>query len=135
MTNLSEAQCRAIFEAARWPNGPVCPKCGATRQASRLSTRPGLYACKACRNCQYSVTSGTPLHGTRVTLAHWTRLIETKSVKGIDRTISRIALDLDVSYLTARSMIERAEQLKASNPAMFERLVDGIRDQKNREAA
>ena len=26
-----EEAARQWFEAARWPNGPVCPKCGSTK--------------------------------------------------------------------------------------------------------
>src|SRR6266446_7024141 len=49
----SEAAAYAFVEARLWPDGPVCPHCGATKEhVGRLrgkSTRPGLCKCYACR--------------------------------------------------------------------------------------
>ena len=42
----------AYVEGQLWPDGPVCPHCGAVDQATRLkgkSTRPGLWKCRVCR--------------------------------------------------------------------------------------
>ena len=49
----NEEAAYAFIEARLWPNGPVCPKCGAsTEHVGRLqgkTTRIGLYKCYACR--------------------------------------------------------------------------------------
>jgi len=37
----TEAVARRWFEEARWPEGPVCPRCGVVERASALRTRPG----------------------------------------------------------------------------------------------
>ena len=55
------------IEAARWPEGPVCPPCGVVDEAYRLRCRPGQYTCGACRR-RFSVTAGTALHRTHLPL-------------------------------------------------------------------
>ena len=63
----TEADARRWFEEARWPNGPVCPRCGVECRSSRISTRARQLACLDCQH-RYSVTSGTALHDTKLPL-------------------------------------------------------------------
>jgi len=105
--------CRALLEAVRWPNGPVCPRRGAAGRASRIKTRPGLWACRACRRCQFTVTAGTPLHRTHLPLTKWFLaiwLIATSS-KGISGL--KLAEWLDVSYHTAWYLGHRVRHMLA----------------------
>ncbi len=56
-----EGAARAHLEAIQWPEGPVCPHCGAINEATLLqgkSTRPGVYKCRPCEK-PFSVTVGT----------------------------------------------------------------------------
>jgi hypothetical protein len=79
-----EGQCLDFLERARWPAGPVCPKCGVVNHASRISTLPGRFTCLSCHS-RFSVTAGTPMHSTHLPIAVWiiaTYLIATSS-KGI----------------------------------------------------
>lgn len=62
--------CRAHMESVRWPNGPVCPKCGSVNEAGPVGNRPGLFRCRAC-TIQFSVTVGTAMEGTHLPLRHW----------------------------------------------------------------
>ena len=42
----SESAARKHLERVRWPDGPICPHCGAVDAATKLkgkSTRPGVY--------------------------------------------------------------------------------------------
>ncbi len=117
----SDELSRALLEAVRWPQGPVCPSCHAVDAACKLKTRPGLWTCKACRHCQYSVTSGTPLHGTRVNMMAWVVLFHTQEVRGQRLSISQVSHKLGVSYLTAKSMLQRLDQLRTGMPDMAER--------------
>lgn len=118
----SEDLSRSLMEAARWPNGPECPSCKSVGAACKLTTRPGLWTCKACRRCQYSATSGTPLHGTRVTIAAWLVLYHALEVRKQRLSISQVSHKLNVSYLTAKSMLRRLDQMKAEMPEMADRL-------------
>src|SRR5262245_41588617 len=74
-----EDNARAMFEGIRWPNGPVCPRCGATdpyvlkpRATSTSPGRKGLYKCRAkeCRK-QFTVTVGSIMEDSHIPLAKW----------------------------------------------------------------
>jgi hypothetical protein len=124
----SEELSRALLEAARWPQGPECLNCKALGAACKLTTRPGLWTCKACRRCQYSVTSGTPLHGTRVTLPAWVVLFHTQEIRKQRLSVSQVSRKLGVSYLTAKSMLRRLDDLRATMPDMVERMRRQLQD-------
>src|SRR5215211_5843957 len=64
----TEAQCRAVVEKLRWPEGFVCPLCGGC-EGKWLSTRPKVQ-CRACRH-QVSLTAGTIFHATKLPLTSW----------------------------------------------------------------
>jgi transposase-like protein len=65
---------RTHLESLLWPNGPICPHCGATcERITKLkgkSTRPGVYKCKDCRK-PFSVTVGTVMERSKVPLSKW----------------------------------------------------------------
>jgi transposase-like protein len=53
---------RQHLESVRWPNGPVCPRCGTVDNATALkgkAHRPGVYQCNECRE-QFTVTAPRP---------------------------------------------------------------------------
>src|SRR3954470_5505481 len=52
----------------RWPDGPVCPRCGGT-EYSYLTTRR-VWKCKACKK-QYSVKVGTIFEDSPLGLDKW----------------------------------------------------------------
>jgi transposase-like protein len=53
----------------RWPNGPVCPKCGSADKHSYLTTRR-IWKCKACKK-QFSVKVGTIFEDSALGLDKW----------------------------------------------------------------
>jgi len=65
-----EEAARAWFEAARWPDGPVCPTCGSLRhyQTKKL----GRYRCaeKECRR-DFTVMTGTVMERSHAKLTQW----------------------------------------------------------------
>jgi Transposase zinc-ribbon domain len=76
-----EERCRRLLEAMVWPNGRVCPACGyrhsvalAGRDTGKFRARPGLYQCSNgdCR-FQFTVTTRTPLHSTKLPLGTGSR--------------------------------------------------------------
>jgi len=96
----SEAQCVRALIAARFPEGFVCPRCGhdtATRfeRAGQL-----LWQCQRCRT-QTSLTSGTPLAGTKLPLRVWWLAIflVTQAKNGI--AALELSRQLGVCYRTA----------------------------------
>src|SRR6266567_2878324 len=72
----SEEQARGFLEVMRWPDGPICPKCGAGEpytirrvEANKNRVRK-LYKCRACRR-QFTVTVGTIFEDSHIPLSKW----------------------------------------------------------------
>ncbi len=65
-----EEAARAWFEAARWPNGPICPKCGSAKYYA--TKKLGRYRCGAptCRK-DFTVMTGTVMERSHAKLTLW----------------------------------------------------------------
>lgn len=65
-----ETAARAWFEAARWPNGPVCPHCGSLKHYA--TKKEGRYRCgeKECRK-DFTVTTKSVMESSHAPLTHW----------------------------------------------------------------
>jgi transposase-like protein len=74
----SEEAAYAFAESRLWPDGPICPHCGATKEhIGRLkgkTTRPGLCKCYACRK-PFTVKVGTVMESSHVPLRIWLQAI------------------------------------------------------------
>ena len=66
----NEEAARAWFEATRWPNGPVCPKCGVLEPYK--TKKPGVYRCseKTCRK-DFTVMTGSVMERSHAKLTQW----------------------------------------------------------------
>jgi len=112
---------RQHLEAIRWPDGPVCPHCGAMERMSKLegkSHRPGLYDCGHCRD-QFTVTVGTVFERSKITLDKWlfAATLMASSKKGISsKQIERM---LGVTYKTAWFMTHRLREAMKAPGGMF----------------
>ncbi|MEB0288796.1 IS1595 family transposase [Cryobacterium sp. 10S3] len=65
---VDEQACLDYLFESRWPEGFTCPRCGG-RDAYPIATRR-LWQCVQCRY-QVSVTAGTVMHKTRLSLRLW----------------------------------------------------------------
>ncbi|NEW92763.1 hypothetical protein DY468_12445 [Rhodopseudomonas sp. BR0M22] len=107
---VTEEDCRAALERIRWPEGPVCPECGATgstivRAFRGEAHRPGLYLCASCRT-QFTVTVGTPLKGSKLPLAAWIKAAHLLNAhKPV--TVREVQMALGVTYKTAWQMVRK----------------------------
>lgn len=65
-----ENAARDWFEAARWPNGPVCPHCQGTKHYA--TKKLGRYRCanKDCRK-DFTVMTGTVMERSHAKLTQW----------------------------------------------------------------
>ena len=85
-----ETACRQFFENARWPKGRICPHCGHhVSYVIHASHRQNpCYQCKKCRR-QYTVTTKTVLHSTKLKLWKWIQAIHLimNSSKGISSVV------------------------------------------------
>lgn len=114
-----ETAARAHFEASRWPDGPVCPHCGAIDSATQLkgkSTRPGVYKCRECEK-PFSAMVGTVFERSHIPLHKWLLAMHLlcSSKKGISS--HQLHRMLGVTYKTAWFMAHRIrESMKDINP-------------------
>ena len=102
----TETACKRRFESIRWPDGKKCPKCLAP-DFSKISTRK-TFECAACKH-QYSATSGTILHGSKLSFRQWflgaELVIMANAANKAERlTIQKFAGELKLSYRTARTL-------------------------------
>ena len=104
--------CRAHMESVRWPFGPVCPACGSVDDAVAVSTRPGLYRCKAC-NKQFTVTVGTALEGSHLPLRVW--FLAMYLMLSTAKPISAMSLSkhLGIQYRTCWHLLHRLRAMLA----------------------
>ena len=65
-----EEAARQWFEAARWPNGPVCPHCKSEKHYA--TKKLGRYRCAApaCRK-DFTVMTGTVMERSHAKLTQW----------------------------------------------------------------
>src|SRR5438067_8572264 len=74
----SEEAAFEYVERHLWPSGPVCPRCGASKEhIGRLtgkSARPGLRKCYACRK-PFTVRIGTIFEDSHLPLRFWLQAI------------------------------------------------------------
>ena len=100
-----EESCHRFLERLRWPDGFVCPRCGAQGDPYR-ATRHRLM-CRACR-AQCSVTAGTVFDKTRTPLRSWFAAVwyATNQKHGVSALGLQRVLGLG-SYQTAWMMLHR----------------------------
>jgi len=100
----SEEACRQYLFALRWPQGFVCPRCGAT---TGWPTQRGLWLCRQCRR-QTSVTAGTIFQDSHLPLTIWFRAIwqVTSQKNGVSALGLQRVLGLG-SYKTAWAMLHK----------------------------
>ena len=123
----------AHYESLRWPEGPVCVKCGALDAATRIEAKPvtrtrklkdgttktvtwkrrGVIKCKACGE-QYTATTGTIFESSHIPMHKWlmaTHLI-CASKKGMSAAQLHRMLGFG-SYRTAWFMLHRIREAMA----------------------
>jgi len=109
--------CNEFVAKLRWPNGPVCPRCGCV-EYSYLTTRR-LWKCKGCKK-QYSVKLGTIFEDSPLPLSKWLPAVWliANSKNGISS--HELARALGVTQKSAWFMLHRIRL--AMQTKSFERL-------------
>ena len=64
----------------RWPEGVICPKCGAAEPAARSKDSPLKWRCRSCRK-DFSVTTGTAMHGSKIGVAEWLAAVWSSDIR------------------------------------------------------
>jgi transposase-like protein len=120
----TDEACRAHLESVRWPDGPICDRCGSINNAIPVEGRDGFWRCRDCGK-QFSVTAGTPMHGTHLPLDVW--YLGMYLILASSKRISAVKLgeQLGVQYRTAWHLGHRIRALLASGEkAPLEGLVE-----------
>ena len=99
-------------EARLWPNGAVCPKCGAIGESTKLagkSTRVGTYKCRACRK-PFTVKVGTIFESSHIPMRQWLQAIYliASSKKGI--STNQLQRTLGITIKAAWFMTHRIRE-------------------------
>lgn len=105
---------REHLEALRWPEGPVCPHCGAHEgiaavEGKKKSHRKGLYYCNSCSG-QFTVTVGTVLEHSRVPLNKWLMAFYLMCASKKGYSAHQLHRTLGVTYKTAWFMAHRIRE-------------------------
>ena len=114
-----ETAAREHLERIRWPNGPVCPHCGAAENATRMegkSHRPGLLQCNSCRE-PFSVTIGSVMERSHIPLAKWVLGFHLIAASKKGMSAHQLGRMLGLTYKSAWFMAHRIrEAMGEPNP-------------------
>jgi transposase-like protein len=116
---LSEDEARETMERILWPNGPVCPHCGAVENLTRLhgkAHRNGVFQCNNCHD-QFTVTVNTIFEDSHLPLRKWFMAFALlcSAKKGISALQLQRELELG-SYRTAWHMAHRIRHAMSKEP-------------------
>jgi len=105
-----EDACKAYLVARRWPNGVVCPRCGAVK-VFPVGTMPFKWQCYQCapdRGYRFSHIAGTIFENTNKPLRQWFKVVHlmTTSKKGISSLQIQRQMGFG-SYETALNMTHK----------------------------
>ncbi|HKM69503.1 MAG TPA: IS1595 family transposase, partial [Stellaceae bacterium] len=104
-----EQAAHAKLEEIIWPNGPECPRCGATDRIGAVTgkgARAGLKFCCRCRK-QFRATIGTMFEGSHIPLHKWFQAGFLLSAAGNTISAHQLHLRLEVTNKTALGIVHR----------------------------
>jgi len=96
----TEAQCEAALQAARWPHGFVCPKCGGAARTSFVRAGLRYWQCGRCAH-QCSLLSGTLFEATKLPLTRWFLAMQMLTQAKNNVSALELMRQLGVSYRSA----------------------------------
>jgi transposase-like protein len=104
-----ETAARQWFEAARWPEGPICPKCGSAKHYA--TKKPGLYRCAAtgCRK-DFTVMTGSVMERSHAKLTQWAAAFHMAASSKKGFSAHQLHRELGCQYNTAWFMFHRVRE-------------------------
>ncbi|CAH1197532.1 hypothetical protein PAECIP111891_01262 [Paenibacillus allorhizoplanae] len=100
----TEEACEDFLMNLRWFNGFHCPRCD-HHEAFQIRTRR-LLECKECR-MQISITAGTILHKSKLSLLTWFKAIQLMFKSGVEITAYGLSEILNINYRSAKLLIDK----------------------------
>ena len=109
----TEEACQKYLAACRWPDGFLCPRCGARKAYELVKLR--RWQCAGCRH-QVSLTAGTILHNTKtpLTIWFWAAYLMTTDKRGVSALLFQRQLGLK-RYETAWMMLHKFRRAMVSS--------------------
>ena len=94
------------FIQARWPHGPICPKCGGNNIHERVGRKPQRFRCRSCKG-YFSAKTGTALHASKITYQAWVigMYLMNTNLKGVSSM--RLHRELSLTQKSAWHMAHR----------------------------
>lgn len=115
---MTDGQARDYLEKIRWPEGPVCPHCGA-KDCTRLEGEKHRHGCIQCNVCreQFTVTVGSVMESSHIPLVKWVMAFHLicSSKKGMSALQLQRELQLG-SYRSAWFMAHRIRHAMNGEP-------------------
>ena len=103
-------------ESILWPDGPICPKCGALDNAYRMKgkrARPGLRRCRDCKK-DFTVKIGTIFEDSHVKMHQWVQAMYLMCASKKGFSAHQLHRMLGVTYKTAWFMSHRIREAMRS---------------------
>ena len=111
-----ETKAREWLESRVWPNGAVCPHCGADREKITglrgKAHRLGVYQCNACRE-QFTITVKTVFEKSKIPLSKWLTVLFLMTASKQRISAHHIHSMLGVSYKSTWFMCHRLREAMA----------------------
>ena len=119
LSRLTEDEARKLLERIRWPNGPICVHCEATKGQRKFTGkkhRKGVYKCNECGK-QYTVTVNSVMEASHLPIRTWliAFTIMCSSKKGVSALQLQRQLDLG-SYKSAWHLAHRIRHAMKQDP-------------------
>lgn len=113
--------CWRHLEQVRWPDGPVCAKCGNVGPTMACG-RKHYRQCKTC-NAKFTAAFGTPLEGTHLPMRTWFTALHLLAVSS--KGLSSVALGrhLGVGQKTAWFLGRRIRAMMEDNKRLLRAIV------------
>jgi len=119
----TEEACLEYLENVRWPKGVSCLKCGgskvsAIKSKDKRTKARKIYQCltRPCRH-QFTATTGTIFHGTRIPLRKWFMAIALTCDAKKGLSAKQLERHLGVQYRTAWYLAHRIRKAMEESPA------------------
>ena len=106
----TEEDCRKRLFEMRFPNGFICPVCGCVEYYPLKALN--LYQCKSCRH-QLSVTAGTVMHRSHLSLLIWFGAIYLISKDKRGCSAKQLSKELSLPYSTSWFLLHRIRSAMA----------------------
>jgi len=113
----TEEQCRDHLYQMRWPEGFVCPKCGAKDEPYNIKSH-NRFQCKHCTH-QATVTAGTVMEKSRTPLTKWFLAIYLMGHDKRGCSALKLKRELGIAYDTAWTMSHKIRKAMKDRDADY----------------